>query len=69
MGLGLYIGSPKEYLIGKATKRRVEEDNQSYWMLECQIASVNSLCILRICFQDEKEELPWAIDTFQSIQR
>lgn len=54
-------------LKGKAIQKKVSDENGDYWILECEISSSNSVCILTICYEKE-DELAWAIETFNSVQ-
>ncbi len=54
-------------LRGRAIVKKSEDPENDGWILDCLVSAGNSLCILTICFEDNKDK-DWAISTFQTIQ-
>jgi hypothetical protein len=56
----------KDHLIGWANFEKSLEEESDYWVLSGKMATNNNLCIVTICFDEEKDK-DWAINTWKTV--
>jgi hypothetical protein len=60
------IDHERDGIVGWAAIGPAEENGDKFWQLQGAMACDNSLCIVTICYADQKDK-DWAIEVFRSI--